>query len=136
MKGGFSSDTFCTSTENVTCNPQELTAGPQKCDAEVLPLPGANSTIQTSLWPDQNCTHRYIANYRVTPLIGHCVLILTWANPVLGPPTHLSWVLANVGQQTDNRHGWELNSEPRTSSIEGRTQVIAPHHTPPTGTHC
>ena len=33
---------------------QELTAGPQKCDAEVLPLPGTDSTVQTSQWPEQN----------------------------------------------------------------------------------
>ena len=32
----------------VTHNLQKLTIGPQKWDAEVLPLPGADSTIQTS----------------------------------------------------------------------------------------
>ena len=33
---------------SVTHNLQELTTRPQKCDAEVLPLPGSDSTVQTS----------------------------------------------------------------------------------------
>ena len=32
----------------------ELTTRPQKCDAEVLPLPGTDSTIQTSQRLEQN----------------------------------------------------------------------------------
>ena len=71
----------------------ELTTRPQKCDAEVLPLPGTNSTVQTLQRPEQKHTCGWpITNVRVTPLIG-CSVSQTWANP-LGPLTHLSWVLA------------------------------------------
>ena len=38
-------------------HPKQLTAGPQKCDAEVLPLPSANSTVQTSWQPELNRMH-------------------------------------------------------------------------------
>ena len=37
----------------VACILQKLTTRLQKCDAEVLSLPGADSTIQTSQWLEQ-----------------------------------------------------------------------------------
>ena len=61
-----------TFSHHVTYILQKLTTELQKCDAEVLSLPGTNSTVQTSQRPEQKLTHTWpIA--RVTPLIGHLV---------------------------------------------------------------
>ena len=81
---------------HVACIPQKLTARPQKCDAEVLPLPGADSTVQTSHQLEQKQHVDTQPITPVTPLIGHCASILTWADPVLGPPRHLSWALVRA----------------------------------------
>ena len=133
--------------QNDTYILHELTTGPQKCDAEVLPLPSTDSTVQTSQRLEQKHTHGWpnTLHPRHSPDWLSCVSILTWANPIFGPlmPSHGTCVLLVCqrsfdGQQTDigrtNRQTDRQTDRNRTHEHSGQHLRITPCCAHPTET--
>ena len=116
---------------------QKLTTRPQKCDTEVLPLPGANSTVQTSQRLEQKLhINSQLPCVCITPLIGCLVswfsLRLTLSSmgspnpPLLGTCTFPTCQCSFNGQQTKKQTtGIKLMNTQRGGNVADHTMLCA-----------